>query len=669
MNTNAIAMSFIFSLIAAVINLCSHHVSSFSQQHIIRSQPSILPSSSSFHHNNNPSILYRCRPRHSCSILYSSKSNEELIKTLLNDNTSDDTDPYSRYTHQIAIPLSDASELHSALHAIQTSLVRDCPRLIRACIMPALLRMPLLYVDGSSLESGNVIGSSTTDGSVDSIIEEVVHRAIREVVYGENRDIVEPIMLPFQGLELQGDDNSVLYVVGNNVNIKKKPRKKKQSIFIEDEEENDDDGVIIVDDWSDSTNSGPSGWEILEKLVHEIQHELENKHGLQSCWPKDSAQVEVDFDDDDPLIAAVKQKQKKWRPRVPFVRLPTDFYQELKADSEKKKQTADDEDNDEQELSFVDKGFDGISPLFWYEAWGEDEILTKPGVRMQSVAVYRRMMSGGGESEASFYVPTSSSGPQSWKGGATDSIKSSNISLDLPAGDATLRARERREAAKANERLGEVEQKAEQEWEEGKAKLMKELDGDLDLLAGDDLAQFDVGMETGEVTVEGDAAYTSPWVEETEDSNDKISTATSSDVIDVDVDALIENIARPSAESSDSSTVKDQPQSVKASEQSASKPRRDLPSIEDNPVFQRLWKGKPQITAKGQNTALTLDGTPPSSDESLPPYPSDAHFVGAWRIVSFNDDTDSQESDNFILRVDGQVSGGVSTVLRLSLPL
>jgi len=173
----------------------------------------------------------------------------------------------------------------------------------------------------------------------------------------------------------------------------------------------------------------------------------------------------------------------------------------------------------------------------------------------------------------------------------------------------------------------------------------------------------------GEVTVEGDAAYTSPWVEETEDSNDKISTATSSDVIDVDVDALIENIARPSAESSDSSTVKDQPQSVKASEQSASKPRRDLPSIEDNPVFQRLWKGKPQITAKGQNTALTLDGTPPSSDESLPPYPSDAHFVGAWRIVSFNDDTDSQESDNFILRVDGQVSGGVSTVLRLSLPL
>ena len=671
MNTNVIAMSFVFSLIAAAINLCAYHVSSFSQTLMMRSQPSTLPSSSSFHHSHSPSILYRCRPSH-CSTLYSSKSNEELIKTLLNDNTSDDTDPYSRYTHQIAIPLSDASELHSALHAIQTSLVRDCPRLIRACIMPALLRMPLLYVDGSSLESGNVIGSSTTDSSVDTIIEEVVYKAIREVVYGEDRDVVEPIMLPFQGLELQGDDNSVLYVVGSNVNVKKKPRKKKQSIFIDDddEENDDDDGVIIVDDWSDLTNAGgPSGWEILEELLYKIQHDLENKHGLQTCWPLDSAQVEVDFDDDDPLLVAVKQKQKKWRPRVPFVRLPIDFYQELKADSERKKKNEDDEDNDEKELSFVDKGFDGISPLFWYEAWGEDEILPKPGVRMQSVAVYRRMMSGGGESEASFYVPTSSSsGPQSWKRGAADGGKSSNISLDLPAGDATLRARERREAAKANERLGEVEQRAEEEWEEGKAKLMKDLDGDLDLLAGDDLAQFDVGMETGEVTVEGDAAYTSPWVEETEDLDNKSSTAPYSDVIDVDVDALIENIARPSAESSDSSTVKDQPRSEKVPAQPATKPR-DLPSIEDNPVFQRLWKGKSQITANGQNTALTLDGTPPSSDESLPPYPSDAHFVGAWRIVSFNDDTDSQASDNFILRVDGQVSGGVSTVLRLSLPL
>ena len=110
------------------------------------------------------------------SILSSSTDdkNNELIRSLLNnDVTNSDDDPYSKYTHQIAIPLGDASELHSSLHAIQTSLVRDCPRLIRACVMPALLRLPLLYVDGSSLGGQNV----------ETILESVVHRSIREVVY------------------------------------------------------------------------------------------------------------------------------------------------------------------------------------------------------------------------------------------------------------------------------------------------------------------------------------------------------------------------------------------------------------------------------------------------------------------------------------------------------
>ena len=98
-----------------------------------------------------------------------SESSNEFIRSLLT-NEADDDDPYSIYTHQIAIPLGDASELHSALHSIQTSLVRDCPRLIRACIMPALLRLPLLYVDGSSL--GSNIGSNSGQ-SVESILESV----------------------------------------------------------------------------------------------------------------------------------------------------------------------------------------------------------------------------------------------------------------------------------------------------------------------------------------------------------------------------------------------------------------------------------------------------------------------------------------------------------------
>ena len=81
--------------------------------------------------------------------LWKSASNDEILRSLLGGEDGGDQDPYSTYTHQIAVPLGDATLLHEALRPIQTSLVRDCPRLIRACIMPALLRLPLLYVDGS----------------------------------------------------------------------------------------------------------------------------------------------------------------------------------------------------------------------------------------------------------------------------------------------------------------------------------------------------------------------------------------------------------------------------------------------------------------------------------------------------------------------------------------
>ena len=125
-----------------------------------------------------------------------------------------------------------------------------------------------------------------------------------------------------------------------------------------------------------------------------------------------------------------------------------------------------------------------ISPLFWYEAWEEDDILPPPGVRMGSVAVYRRMGPGGGEAESSFYVPTSSAvGPQTWKSDASSAIglvsrfddEKTGQSMQLPAGDAKRMARERREKAKAMERLGEIEQREERDWEEGKARWMEEM--------------------------------------------------------------------------------------------------------------------------------------------------------------------------------------------------
>ena len=604
---------------------------------------------SSTHQIRSPQSLHKTYNQGSriTSLLSSNteSSNNDFIRSLLTNDAGDD-DPYSKYTHQIAIPLGDASELHSALHAIQTSLVRDCPRLIRACVMPALLRLPLLYVDGSSL--GLNVGSSSGP-NVETILESVVHRSIMEVVYGQGADsndvsssstaspsavplvaMAQPILLPFRGLELQGDDNSVLYAVGHNINDKNS--KKKKSRY---DEEDEDDGVIIVDDWSDDSSSTPSGWETLEALVSRIQSILESEYDCKTQWPNDEAQGE-ELDYDDPLVAAIKQKEKKWRPRVPFVRLPTDFYQELEKSLEEKVSRG--LSDEEEELSPIDMGLDGISPLFWYDAWGEDEIiLSEPGVRMRSVAIYRRMVPGGGEAESSFYVPASDA-LQSWKRGLGDDTGSSSddINMDLPSGDTKLMARERRERAQAMERMGEDERRAEREWEEGKAQWINDLDNvESD---SEDFTEMNIGMETGEVTVEGEAAYASPWAERgvTEDTD----------------------------ESGDDSTEAP-PSTDPAAETNAQTTNsfKELPSIEDNPIFKRLREGKPQKTAQGQTSVQPLDSS--SIEEALPPYPSDPHFTGIWRIVSspFGDsgvegDGLSSASDNFIFRVDGGVAGG-----------
>eukprot|EP01082_Thalassiosira_pseudonana_P000528 g458.t1 g458 contig10:77218-79590(+) len=597
---------------------------------------------------------------------------DDIINSLLNNQntntpfTSNAPDPYSKYTHQIAIPLSSSSELTSVLHSIQTSLVGDCPRLIRACVMPALLRLPLLYVDGGSFRKN---GGGVFDGGseVDGIIEKVVHDAIRAVVYGEesttDEDLVgsssstsgevtmaEPILLPFRGLELQGEDNSVLYAVGYDINDKSS-KKKSSTIFADDED--DDDGVIIVDDWSSpspSSKAAKSGYETLQQLVHTIQTELQTTYGLDTVLPLDNPQGdEIEYDD--PLLAAVQSKltkDVKFRPRVPFVRLPTDFYQDLQNDARDKSKEYSDDDQDSSFLIEIEKGGDGISPLFWYEAWGDEEILPSPGVRMRSIAVYRRMVPGGGEAESSFYVPTSSSSgdssPQAWvrnNSGTAVTPRNDESSMDLPFGDAKLTARERRENAKEMERMGDIESRAEREWEQGKARWMGQemSDNDGDAFIDEQYSELEIGIEVGDVFVDGDDAYTSPWGER--DVEKSVIEASGSSVHN-------EHFTAAEAE---------MPQ------QSNTEPRSKLPSIEDNPVFQRLWNGQSQKTAQGQSIAQSLDGRPSAEETPLPPYPSDEHFVGVWRVVTSplgteSDPDEEKSSDNFIFRVDGQIMGG-----------
>lgn len=205
-----------------------------------------------------------------------------------------------------------------------------------------------------------------------------------------------------------------------------------------------------------------------------------------------------------------------------------------------------------------------------------------------------------------------------------------------------------------------VEQPEEREWEEGKARWIEEMsnrmDGEVssDVEKGSTTQLFDVGMELGDVTVEGDAAYSIPWSE-----RGVMDTPSPGGKVRKESLRASVNDERPTMDT----RMSPQPQRLEY------KPRKDLPSIEENPIFQRFRNGQTQATSQGQNTALALDGTPPdATDEPLPPYPSNAHFVGAWRVISspmgslenpsFEDAKSKSSSNNFILRVDGQVMGG-----------
>ena len=94
---------------------------------------------------------------------------------------------------------------------------------------------------------------------------------------------------------------------------------------------------------------------------------------------------------------------------------------------------------------------------------------------------------------------------------------------------------------------------------------------------------------------------------------------------------------------------------------SLSAKKKNKPDPKDNPIFQN-WKER-----MSQNAAKLKEEVRPT----LPPFPSDEHFVGIWRLMTTPSgpsideerlmgalDTDPSASENLILRVDGTTAGG-----------
>jgi hypothetical protein len=87
--------------------------------------------------------------------------------------------------------------------------------------------------------------------------------------------------------------------------------------------------------------------------------------------------------------------------------------------------------------------------------------------------------------------------------------------------------------------------------------------------------------------------------------------------------------------------------------------KKDKPKPEDNPIL-RNWKQRVAETPK------ILD-VKNNENKLLPPFPSDEHFVGIWRLESTPGTniieeeglfSDPNSSENLVLRIDGTTAGG-----------
>lgn len=497
--------------------------------------------------------------------------NGSFMEALLSDENSQ----FEKYTHMIGIPLEENRDLLLELESVQRAVLYNCPLLIHSCIVPVVTRLPLLYVD--TVMSTGGLSSNRDDVSeiLQGIVLEVVNKYIRVVKSpskkevesqgfgGTNKEGVKPVMMTFKGLELDGEDCEVLHVIGNkNCN-----------------------GTIL-----------------LRKVISEIQSKIEAR-GWRTILPPDNPQDKSDNEDN-----------KEWRPRVPFMRLPSDFKESLPPLP----------NGEEEWTRSPEDGGNGISPIFWYK-WWDDEFTEEDGVRLREIAIYPR--SGPwGLSEKAFYLPS--------------------MTVKLPDGNEALSESEAKDKEYAENRLKE------QLGEEGAA-----MELELDKQIADAKKQYASELETSIAesdTTSLENTKESRWDEDNiQNGASTVYSAPNTSQPRKPGDPIVKTISTPSYRAT-----------LNAGENIENPIKKDLESIDldrDEGIIRirKMLKQKPKLAA---------DSKPEERTTSLSVYPSDEFFVGVWRLVSSpNRNIEGLEklafmlpdsSDNLILRVDGGVAGG-----------
>jgi hypothetical protein len=265
----------------------------------------------------------------------------DYIESFLNNETKED----GSFTHMIGVPMDDCHELLLELESVQRAILYHCPVLVHACIVPAVTRMPLIYVQANDKTV------ATVTRTLHDIVERVVNKSVYvkrppapvldpesedEIMGGVNNEGYRPLVLSFQNLEIDGKDNEVLHTVAM--------------------------------DGEGSTQ--------LTQVVHALKTEIE-----ALGW-------KVSFPPDDHCAS--------FRPRVPFMRLPGNFETLLQ-----EVEPLEDEGQEEW-MRTSDQGGNGISPILWCQWW--EDVMAR-SVRLREISVYPRQPGAIGLGEQAFYIP------------------------------------------------------------------------------------------------------------------------------------------------------------------------------------------------------------------------------------------------------------------------
>ena len=571
------------------------------------------------------------------------------------------------YTHMIGVPMEECHDLTLELESVQRAILYHCPILIHACIMPVVMRMPLLYIDTKSTTTDVAVDSTlknpfeqsfqqrsknqdfssspmdentilTSRDPTTQAIYKIVNDVIQEKVYTTTTSEVQPILMNFKGLEVDGKDNEILHTIAMEGN----------------------------------------GTSLVRQIMTEIQTRCHEK-GWKTSLPHDPQQSQDDNDDN-----------KQWRLRLPFMRVPNDFEEKINSSSS------------DNEMRLPENGGNGISPIFFYK-WWEDTFLKKDGTRLRDIAVYGR--TGGPiynyKEELAFYVPHLKI-PLPPPTGDDEALQAKeeyhsqynknryNDYMDEESSsssflDSTMDDELRQTKSKADRRLLQTIYDSSDTNDET---ILNDLDDPVVIPNNDEenitnkntMSLEDINSDDDISKVDEKKLDSKDINDDSDDDNDMKKSNVIVEKMDQDFIKTQDSYIVPD----DNVDDEDQIQQVEEKEQkptneeriiqSIAKPiatgdwsklkKKDKPKPEDNPILKN-WKQRRQTLAADSPSLL-----PPK--KKLPPYPSDEHFVGIWNLVSTprGPSLDQQRlvdgelfmdptvSENLILRVDGTVAGG-----------